>query len=249
MFPKQAEDDSSWWVWGGSQVGEGCWGLGHVIPLQVHHSVLLVQLCQGQDKSWVEGEIGACSTVGDTPGLTLITLWQWGEEGGGGSLNPCSAHSQAGVQYRDIRKPTIMHEDYFKHTETSEIWTGEEERRRKRRERERNEIMRLEEDRRMQCERRRERAREREGQLWTDLHWQRGCKNKHSSILPPTSKGLLFQMSGQLEIGPCPGFRVRLVCPRGFICCPRTLGCQMSCATRACTAVFFMVNIWEAAPR
>lgn len=48
--------------------------VGHVIPLQVHHFVLFVQLCRGQDKSQVEGKIGACSTVGDTPGLTLITL-------------------------------------------------------------------------------------------------------------------------------------------------------------------------------
>lgn len=43
---------------------------------------------------------------------------------------------------------------------------------------------------------------ERDRQLWTDLQQQRDRKNKHRSILPPTSKSLLFQMSGQLDIRP-----------------------------------------------
>lgn len=67
------------------------------------------------------GKICASSTVGDTPGFTLITLCQWGKEGGGGVFEFLLHSLTERSATRRYPQPTLAHKDYFKRTETSQI--------------------------------------------------------------------------------------------------------------------------------
>lgn len=135
-------------------------------------------------------------------------------------------------------QPTLTHKDYFKGTETWQLKAWD-------RRRPSNREAKDGKQRNYKTDRNKDRhtvwEAERERQLWTDLHWQWDRKNKHNSILLPTSKGLL-QMSGQLDIRPAPASQSGL---SAFLVLSAALKSWLSgiLCNRGMRRCLFMINI------